>query len=260
MTDPVQALAAAARPTGRAAPALPRVLVLGGGGALGARVVERLLAGRRFQAVGVWTVQPLRVALRGLVPLADADWGGFQADTAVIVFDRVRHANGREEAFGRPQPEDLPSLAARLRSHGVTALLVVVPHAPGLLPQALKQGLASLDEDAVAGLGFAHLVFMRSAQAGSAGGATAPAPARLARWLLSQLHWMVPAGDQPVRIDTVARVAAHLALALPQAAPGTRVLPPEVLWSAAQTPTSDAVVDNWLAGRGVPGAPTIIAA
>lgn len=254
MTDPTLALAAAARPLPRAAGALPRVLVLGGGGALGARVVERLLAGRRFQAVGVWTVQPLRVALRGLVPLADADWAGFQADTAVIVFDRVRHANGREEAFGRPQPEDLPALAARLRSLGVTALLVVVPHAPGLLPQALKQGLASLDEGAVASLGFAHLVFMRSAQAGGSGTAPAAAPERLARWLLSQMHWMVPAGDQPVRIDTVARVAAHLALALPQAAPGTRVLPPEVLWSAAQTPASDAVVDNWLAGRGLPGA------
>lgn len=253
MNDPAQALAAAARPVARAgaraAAALPRVLVLGGGGALGARVVERLLGGRRFQAVGVWTVQPLQAAMRGLAPLADADWAGFQPDTAVIVFDRARHANGREAAFGQPQPADLPRVAARLHRLGVTALVVVVPHAPGLLPQALKAGLASLDETAVAALGFGHLVFMRSAQATLSAEAAGTAPQRLARWLLGQLNWMVPQGDQPVRTDTVARVAARLALALPQAAPGTRVLPPDVLWAAAQTPASDAVVDAWLDGR-----------
>lgn len=229
---------------------MPRVLVLGGGGALGARVVERLLAGRRCQAVGVWTVQPLRTAMRGLEPLAEPDFARFRPDTAVVVYDRARHANGREAAFGHPQPADLPALAKRLRELGVTSLVVVVPHAPGLLPQALKAGLATLDEGAVAALGFAHLVFMRSAQAGAAAPAAAgPAPARLASWLIGQLHWMVPQGDQPVRTDTVARVAARLAVALPQAAPGIRVLPPDVLWAAAQLPQADALVDDWLAGR-----------
>ena len=254
MVNPAQAVAAAARPASTAAGRLPRVLVLGGGGVLGTRVVERLLVGHRFQAVGVWTVLPLQAGLRGLVPLAETAWSGFQPDTAVIVFDRARHANGREEAFGRPQPAQLPVLAAQLRMLGVTGLVVVVPHAPGLLPQALKAGLASLDEGAVAALGFAHLVFMRSAQASVGGDAPAAAPARLARWLLGQLHWMVPQGDQPVRSDTVARVAAKLALDLPQATPGTRVLPPELLWAAAQTPTSEAVVDDWLAGRALPPA------
>ena len=252
MTDPALALAAAARPATPVAPGVngsPRVLVLGGGGLLGARVVERLLAGRRFEAVGVWTVQPLQAAMRGLVPLADSSFARFAAHTAVVVFDRARHANGREAAFGRPQPDALAALAQQLRAQGVAALVVVVPHAPGQLPQALKSGLASLDEAAVAALGFAHLVFMRSAQAGPGGAAAVGLPARLAHWLLGQLHWMVPQGDQPVRTDTVARVAAHLALALPRAAPGTRVLPPELLWAAAQTPDSDAVVDDWLAGR-----------
>ena len=255
MTNPAQALAAATRPVAQAAPAAarrPRVLVLGGGGALGARVVERLLAGQRCHAVGVWVVQPLQAALRGLVPLADEAWAGFQPDCALVVFDRARHANGREAAFGMPQPQDLPALAARLHHMGVAALVVVVPHAPGLLPQALKQGLASLDEAAVAALGFQQLVFMRAAQAGARVDAITTAPARLARWLLGQLRWMVPQGDQPVRADTVARVAARLALLLPQASPGTRVLPPELLWAAAQTPACEAVVDDWLAGRGLP--------
>jgi hypothetical protein len=259
MTDPALALAAAARPAAGAPVAARRVLVLGGGGALGSLVVEQLLAGRRFAAVGVWTVQPLQPALGGLAPLAEADWAAFGADTAVVVYDRARHANGRDAAFGHPQPAALPALAAQLRAVGVRALVVVVPHAPGALPQALKAGLASLDEGAVAALGFAQLVFMRTAQAGPGAAALSP-PQRLARWMLSQVRWMVPRGDQPVRDLTVARVASRLAVALPASPQGTRVLPPEWLWAAAQTPDASAVVDAWLggqtlapAGRAVPG-------
>jgi hypothetical protein len=127
--------------------------------------------------------------------------------------------------------------------------VVVVPHAPALLPQALKQGLANLDEGAVAAMGFAQLVFMRMAQAGGAPGpAGRSAPQRLAAWMLSQLRWMVPQREQPVRADTVARVATALAVALPGATPGTRVLPPELLWQAAQQPQADALVGAWLAG------------
>jgi hypothetical protein len=247
MTDPATALAAAARPVPRAAAAARRVLVLGGGGGLGSQVVEVLLGARRFAQVGVWTVAPLQPGLRRLEPLPEAGWPGFAPDTAVVVFDRNRHANGRDEAFGRPDPAALPALAARLKALGVRTLVVVVPHAPGSLPQALRAGLASLDENAVAALGLAHLVFMRPAQsAAETGGA---APVRLARWMLSQLQWMVPQSEQPVRSLTVARVAARLAAALPLHAPGTRVFPPEALWAAAQRPDPGPVVEAWLAGQ-----------
>lgn len=255
MLAPDQALAAAARPIPSVAPAgAPRrVLVLGGGGTLGSGVVERLLGGGRFAHVGVWTVAPLQAALRRLEPLDEAAWPAFGADTALVVFDRARHANGRDEAFGRPDPATLPALAARLRAAGVRTLVVVVPHAPGLLPQALKTGLASLDEGAVAALGFAHLVFMRPAQAGGATGHGGSRLAALGQWMLSQLHWMVPQRDQPVRTATVARVAARIAARLPEAPPGTRVMPPELLWAAAQRPGDDAAVDDWLAGRAPEG-------
>ena len=53
---------------------------------------------------------------------------------------------------------------------------------------------------------------------------------------------MVPQADLPVRTDTVARVAARLAVALRQATPGTRVLPPDVLWAAA--PRRDSAGDG----------------
>jgi hypothetical protein len=248
MVDPQTALAAAARPRPRTAASQRRVLVLGGGGGLGSQVVEVLLGGRRFGHVGVWTVLPLQPALRGLEPMPEDAWAAFAPDTAVVVFDRARHANGRDEAFGRPGPATLPALAARLRELGVRVLVVVVPHAPGSLPQALKAGLATLDEGAVAAQGFSHLVFMRPAQSATAE-ADASAPVRLARWMLDQLQWMVPQRDQPVRSLTVARVAARLATALPEHAGGTRVFPPEALWAAAQRPDDTAVVDAWLAGQ-----------
>jgi hypothetical protein len=248
MANPAQALAAAARPAPKRHALERRVLVLGGGGGLGSQVVEVLLGSRRFGHVGVWTVMPVQPALRGLEPVPEAQWAAFGADTALVVYDRERHANGRDAAFGRPEPADLPVLAARLRALGVRVLVVVVPHAPGSLPQALQRGLASLDEGAVAALGFEHLVFMRPAQALADAGA-ASAPARLARWMLGQLRWMVPQREQPVRGLTVARVAARLAFELPATRPGTRVFPPEALWAAAQRPDDDAAVDAWLAGR-----------
>lgn len=252
MPAPHTALAGALHTGPAAAASRRRVLVLGGGGALGSAVLEALLASHRFEAVGVLVAGTMRPALRGLrvVPDDARSRAAFAADTTLIVYDRQRHANGREDAFQRPRPEDLVAHAQALMQAGAKRLVVVVPHAPALLPQALKQGLANLDEGAVAAMGFAQLVFMRMAQAGGAPGqAGATAPQRLAAWMLSQLRWMVPQREQPVRADTVARVAAALAVALPAATPGTRVLPPELLWQAAQLPQAEGLVGAWLAGR-----------
>jgi hypothetical protein len=147
----------------------------------------------------------------------------------------------------RPDPLALPALAARLHDAGVRTLVLVVPHQPALLPMALQQGLASMDEAAVAALGFERLVFMRMAQASDgAVGSIRSAPQRLARRMLAQLHWMVPQREQAVRVDTVARVAAALASRLSHAAPGTRVLPAALLWQAAQQRDPAAVVQAWL--------------
>lgn len=254
MLSPEAALAGALRHSPTAS-ARRRVLVLGGGGTLGAAVLEALLARHVFEAVGVMLATPMRPALRGLQGVADNDASrrAFAPDTALIVYDRERHANGRDLTFLRPEPAGLVAQAQALMHAGATSLVVVVPHAPSLLPQALKLGLADMDEGAVAAMGFAQLVFMRMAQAGGPPGtAGRRLPQRLAAWMLSQLRWMVPQREQPVRSETVARVAAALAMALPQATPGTRVLPPEWLWRAAQLPQAQAADDlmqAWLAGR-----------
>lgn len=253
MLDPAQALCAAARPLPAAVKPSRRVLVLGGGGALGSAVLERMLAGHRFERVGVVVTQPLAPALRGLSVLRDDDsaWASLAPDTAVIVFDRERRSFGREEAFLWPSPSGLVALARRLRDAGVLRLLVAVPHRTALLPMALRAGLANLDENAVAALGFEQLGFMRLSSPGAGDAAAGPAesaPQRLANWVLQQLHWMVPSDEQPVRVATVARVIAEVLLAWPQAAPATRILPPALLWHAAQGANVHELVAAWLGG------------
>jgi hypothetical protein len=242
------ALRAAHRTVPVAATRTRRVLVAGGGGALGAGVVEELLASERFAQVAVLVTHPVNVALRGLATLSEDDLRSATRapeDLAMVVFDRPRHANGREAAFLRPDPVTLPSLASRLRTRGVRDLVMVMPHAPASLPDALKHGLATLDEQAVAALAFDHLLILRPAHAVTRIRADNAAQ-RLADWVLSQLHYMVPQRDKPVRAAKVARFVVALAARLPQAAGGTRVVPPEVVWEAAQAPDMDAFAAQWL--------------
>jgi len=267
-----EALRAGSAPPAHRRAAGARVLVAGGAGPLGAAVIEQLLASRAFVQVSVLVTRPLNAALLGLAPVLWApaqsapDAGAISAagetmangnaadETALIVFDRERHANGREQAFMRPDPAQLPALAAWLKARGVRRLLVVLPHAPAALPQALKAGLANLDEHAVAQLGFEHLLLMRPAQAGPAPRAAQPLQ-RVADWVLAQLQFMVPARDKPVHSTLVARFATQLAAALPAAPPGTRVLPPEIVWEAAQAADLAGFARLWLAGHATPRAP-----
>ena len=259
------------------------VIVVGGGGALGSAVLEHLLASRCFGAVRVLVRREVHVAMSGLDTVVadpmdgaddEGDTGGNLDDAdddpvtepepatatptptaigrvAVVVFDRPRHANGRELAFTRPQPHALPALARWLQGRGVKHLLVVMPHRPAGLPQAMQAGLANLDEHAVSALGFEHLVFVRSAQA--------PSGARSARWLqrvadamLSQFSIMIAATQQPVRARKVAQLIVALAQQLPQSPPGTRVASPELVWQAAQTGEPGALVAAWLSGQPLP--------
>jgi nucleoside-diphosphate-sugar epimerase len=227
-----------------------RVLVAGAGGTLGAAVLEQLLGRRAFVQVSVLVNRAFGSALAGLNPVAwplgtagHAALAGIRS--AIVVFDRERHANGRDLAYWRPDPAALPDLAARLRHGGVRHLLVVLPHDAATLPQALRRGLANLDEQAVASLGFEHLVFMRAAQAAPGARPSHPGE-RLAHWMLSQLQLMVPQRDRPVRAAKVGAFAAELAAQLPSAPPGTRVVPPELVWEVAQADDPKALSRAWL--------------
>ena len=237
-----------------------RLVVIGGGGPLGAAVLERLLASGAWHRVAAVVSQPVAVALQGFeawpsTPMLDAPPTAQQrAATAVLVFDRERQANGREAAFVRPQPGHLAATGRWLLQAGVRRLVVVLPHAPALLPQAVRAGLASLDEQALAALGFEHLVLVRPAhgvgtQAPPAGGRWGD---RVARLVLGQLAWMVPQREQALRVGKVADFVTALSRALPGTPHGTRVAPPELLWDWAQPGGGEALLQAWLQGRTLP--------
>lgn len=251
--DPLaQALRGARHPPAPAMAVPDAALVAGAGGTLGSALLAEALAGGGFARVAALVRGPLASTARGMVPLSEAALARGDASSATlafVVYERERHANGRDDAFVRPDPRALPALARTLRAAGVRRLLVVLPHSPALLPHALKAGFATHDEQAVAALDFEQLVFVRAAQAAPAAAAAGGPLQRFAGWWLSQLNWMVPQREQPLRAAVLARVVVQLARALRTAPAGTRVAPPELLWQAAQ-PDADAaaLLQGWLGG------------
>lgn len=223
-------------------------MVVGAGAVLGSALLAQALVAGRFQRVAAVVTGPLASSVRGLlpVPLAELMSGrDLGCEIAFVVFERERHNNGRDDNFHQPQPRDLLPLARALRQGGVKRLLVVVPHAPALLPHALKAGFESRDEAEVAALGFEHLVLVRAAQTVAPTRSGNPLE-RLAAWWLAQLSWMVPQGQQPVRAVRLAELAVLVGRLLESSPAGTRVLPPELLWQAAQADAPELVLDVWL--------------
>lgn len=232
----------------RAAPsqARPRLIIAGATGVLGNEVLRQLAGSSVYAQTQVLAREAITEGLRGVRSTLVAgdepgDWAPGQADVAVILFDPPRMFYQRERALWAPRPDQLVPLARWLRTSGVQTLAIVLPHAPGQLPEALKRGLANLDEQAVASVGFQRLLILRSARKPQAQRARST-PARLADWMLGIFKYMVPSSEQPVRAS---RVAQLLAAALRIVPPGIHVAPPEVVWQAAQQDPAE-VARRWL--------------
>jgi hypothetical protein len=243
--DPLQVLHAVSRPSPPAAG--PRLLIAGATGALGNEVLRRLAGSSSYSVTQVLAREPITQGMRHvrtlLVPPREpgSDWPGAQADTGVVLFDPPRLFHDRERALWTPSPEQLPALARWMRASGVRTLAVVLPHAPGRLPEALKRGLASLDEHALASLGFERLLIVRSARKPVTDRHELVLQ-RLAHWMLGVCKYMVPSSEQPVR---AVKVAEFLAVGLRRAPLGIHVAAPELVWQAAQGRLED-VVRRWL--------------
>jgi hypothetical protein len=239
---PIQELPAARRKASRQ----PRLVIAGATGMLGNEVLRRLVGLQRFESTQVLAREPITPALRGVATTlvtsdSPADWPPTSAQIGVILFDPPRLFYQRERALWTPRPDQLPALAQWMRRSGITTIAIVLPHAQGRLPEALKRGLASLDEQAVAAVGFERLLLIRSAQKPAAATASGIA-SRIAHWMLSVGRFMVPSSEQPVRATKVAEL---LAVALQLAPPGIHVAPPELVWRAAQGDLRE-VAGQWL--------------
>jgi hypothetical protein len=254
--SPTAALRSAIRTVPGNREARPRLIVAGATGVLGNEVVRRLVGSGRFGhtdllATGLMATGLPSVGIVQVAPGAVDRWSllARPADTGVVMFEPPWLYYGRERSLYTPQPADLPAVAGWMRANGVKTLAVVVPHATGRLPEALKRGLANLDEQAVAALGFERLMLVRSARKPDS---SAPAGwlHATAAWMLSTLSYMIPASEQPVR---PAKLAEFIEAALSVLPAGTHVASPELLWQANQSVSGgdgasgmQAVVQRWL--------------
>jgi hypothetical protein len=223
-----------------------RLLIAGATGPLGHELLQRAFGMQRLGACEVLVREPMKVGVRGVtatvVPETDPSrWPVSPAHAGLILFEPARDFHGRERALWVPTPEQLPALARWMRACGVTTLAVVLPHARGRLPDALRHGLANLDEHAVASLGFNCVVFVRAPHAPQAAAGLNPL-ATLADKMLSIFKYMVPSTEQPVR---AARLAELIVAALELAPPGIHVAAPHQLWQAADA-DPQAAVRQWL--------------
>ena len=245
------------------APLPPSLLIAGAAGALGSEVAHQLVGAHVWRPVTLLTREPMRAGLGGLRLCNVATWpaltGGGDApawppqpaDVAVVMFEPPRPWHERERALWTPTPAELPALARWLRASGVRRLAVVVPHAPGRLPDALQHGLANLDEAAVAQLDFDCLLWLRAADARAGAASAGSLPQRLAAWMLGVTRHMLPDAQRPLRPASLAQV---LQLALRVAPPGVHVLGPELLHAAARQPEPGPWLRLALGGQGTIGA------
>ncbi len=220
--------------------ARPRLVVAGATGALGSEVLRRLAGHGHYAHTEVLAKEPIKTGLPSVSMVLFGDGSANEkienwptlplaVQVAVVMFEPPRLYYDRERALWTPRPEQLLPLAQWLRRCGVHTLAVVMPHAQGRLPDAVKSGLANLDEHAVAALGFERMLLVRSAQ-------KMPTPAasgfldKTAAWMLSTLSYMIPQTERAVRPS---RLAEFVEAALRVLPPGTHVASPELLWRAA---------------------------
>ena len=247
-----QALAAGHRPGRVAHASAGRLLIAGATGALGNAVLQRVVGMQRFMHTSVLATQAIAPGLRTVsAQVVQGDVSSWQAadpshahHCAIVMFDPPRMFYDRERALWCPAPEQLGALAAWLHASGVRTLAVVLPHAQGSLPEALKRGLANLDEQALAAMGFERLLIVRTAQKPAAASHSNLLHG-LAAWMLGITRMMVPSSEQPVRATKVAELVDLVLQHMPL---GTWVAAPELVWQAAQGDVAHMrkVVLDWL--------------
>jgi hypothetical protein len=263
--DPQHALTDLARRTSVAPKDDAHLLLVGCVGSLGQALIHRLVGLHRFTRNTVLVREPMQRGLRSVGlhqvsgeiavwPVLQGDaqthaQAHAQADAAIVLFEAPKTYYGRENALWTPQPQQLVPLARWLVASGVRLLVVVMPHAQGKIPAALRAGLANLDEGALAALGFDTVLIVRSARKPDAP-AHANWAARLAHSMLGIFGYMVPSSEQPVRPSKIAEFIDAAIRVAREGAAGVHIASSEHVWQSAQLAASErmAFVRLWLRG------------
>jgi hypothetical protein len=230
--NPLDAISATQRLAVKKKPPASAVLIAGGGGKLGGEVVRRLTASvsmGRFRHLALLATEDFHATMAGVqvhsVSGTVANWPHLPLQdhikTAVVMFEPPRMYYARERTIWTPHPSELPALAKWLYASGVRHLVVVLPHQPGMLPEALQQGLANLDEHMVTTLGFERLIFMRMAQTDVVV-KSRHFLERIANWMLGVGKYMLPANQNPLRVTQIAKLVEQVLQTAPS---GSFVVP-----------------------------------
>lgn len=247
-----QALQGALRNT--VAPASKPVLIIAGaGGVLGREVARRLIGSMAFEQTVLLTHRPFHAVMRGVVDHCvnaqnPALTPLLKAQVGVMMFEPGNSYYDRERSIWTPAPSQVPALAQWMGACGVRTLVIVLPHQPNRLPQALQQGLASLEEHTIATLGFNTLVILRVADARPQAAVKGNLGERLAAWLLGNLKYMIPSHEMPLRASQLAKVVGLIVQRAQEIDSGTFVAG-QALLSQAVRGDADAIIAAWLGSR-----------
>ena len=212
--------AAPPRRRARSAARAEVLLVVGGGGVLGSALLARALACGRFGRVQALVAKDLASALRGFEPLPQAALGRAAAR---------RHCGHRLRARAAQQRPRRGLRAAATRAAGRAGDAAARRRrAPAAGGGAARAGAAAAGAEGRAGLARRRprrraglrAAAVRARRAGGPGSAAVGWAQRLAAGWLSQLAWMVPQREQPVRALRLAELVVELAWRLPQARAG----------------------------------------
>ena len=191
----------------------PEAFVAGAVGRLGEALLTALLAGGGYARVHVLTSAPLGSSERRLHGVRG---GGLDdpalklpaVETAWLIYEQDRLANGRDVAFAKLAPAHIEEDAARLAAAGVRHLVLVLPLS--LVEQLSNSLLAgSALRLALARLPFERVELLHPAT--DAGPAPASLIDRLRRFYFSQLRFMLPDSLHPLTSEQIARAAVRIA-------------------------------------------------
>ena len=238
------AAAASASPV----PRKPRLVIAGATGVLGNEVLRRLvgLAAVRNRPGAGARAHHGRAARRGTrrgAPGRSAASGRRRPPIiGVVLFDPPRLFYDRERALWTPAPEQLLGVARWMRAQRGRAPWRSCCRMPRAAARSLKRGLADLDEQAVAALGFERLLIVRSAQKPAPRAGAGAACRRLAHWMLSDLQVH---GAQQRTAGAGRQGGQFVAAGLQLAPPGIHIAAPETGLARGQGDLQ-AAVRQWL--------------
>ncbi len=205
-------------------------LVAGATGLVGRALVQELLASASYRAVQVLVRRAApELGEHAKLEVQLVDWDALPeplpfAHDVYIALGTTLKVAGSEQAFRRVDYDYVVGVAQAARAAGSTRLAVVSALGADARSGALYNRVKGEMQEAVAGLGYASVLFAQPSLLLGDRAALGQPPRRAEAWaqrLLAPLSGLIPAGVRPISASAVAKALVAATL---QAEPGVRVL------------------------------------